>query len=56
GCSCNATHREFTKRSLSTTDIRHQSDSYTGGRFEDSSGTTVTHASDRNKASHTNVG
>ncbi|PON35352.1 hypothetical protein TorRG33x02_351480 [Trema orientale] len=27
-------------------DVRHQGDSYTGGRFEDSSGTTATHASD----------
>ncbi|PON82179.1 hypothetical protein TorRG33x02_220300 [Trema orientale] len=46
GCSCNATNREFTKRSLSTMDVRHQGDSYTGGRFEDSSGTTANYASD----------
>ena len=33
--------------SLSTTDVRHQGDSYTGGRFEDSTSTTANHASDR---------
>ncbi|PON67896.1 hypothetical protein TorRG33x02_263310, partial [Trema orientale] len=46
GCSYNATNREFTKRSLSATDVRHEGDSYTGGRLEDSSGTTANHASD----------